>query len=255
MSQPIALITGASSGFGKACAKHFAELGYKLILCARREQRLQQLADSLAVECLNIILDVRDRQAVLTTLSKIPSDWQAIDVLINNAGLALGLDPAHQADLDDWDTMVDTNIKGLTYVTRAILPGMVARNKGHIINIGSIAGNWPYPGGNAYGATKAFVRQFSLNLRADLSGTQVRVTNLEPGLAETEFSLVRFKGDAQKAAQVYQQTMPLLAEDIARAATWVSQQPAHVNINTMEIMPTCQAWGPLAVAKMETTND
>jgi 3-hydroxy acid dehydrogenase/malonic semialdehyde reductase len=172
-------------------------------------------------------------------------------LLVNNAGLALGLEPAHKASLDDWDTMVDTNIKGVMYCTRAILPGMVARSRGHVVNIGSIAGSWPYPGGNVYGASKAFVQQFSRNLRADLLGTQVRVTNIEPGMAETEFSKVRFKGDDEKAHKVYLGAEPLLPEDIADIVVWVSSVPARVNINSVEVMSVCQSWGPLAVHRAE----
>jgi 3-hydroxy acid dehydrogenase / malonic semialdehyde reductase len=248
-----ALITGASSGFGQATARLLAKQGWRVVLCARRIDRLEKLSQDLtqefATESHYFQLDVTDRNAVLAAIEALPEEWKAIDLLVNNAGLALGLDKAHQANLDDWDTMVDTNIKGLTYVTRAVLPLMVERNQGHVVNIGSIAGNWPYPGGNAYGATKAFVRQFSLNLRADLLGTRVRVTNIEPGLAETEFSLVRFKGDSNKADNVYQQVEPLIGDDIAEAVVWCANQPAHVNINSIEVMPTCQSFGPLAVAK------
>jgi 3-hydroxy acid dehydrogenase/malonic semialdehyde reductase len=170
-----------------------------------------------------------------------------VDVLVNNAGLALGLEPAQAADLDDWETMVDTNIKGLMYCTRAILPGMVERKRGHVVNVGSIAGAWPYPGGNAYGATKAFVAQFSRNLRADLLGKNIRVTDVEPGLAETEFSVVRFKGDQERADKVYTGTQPLTGVDIAEIVHWVVSLPAHVNVNSVEVMPTGQAWGPLAI--------
>lgn len=180
----------------------------------------------------------------------IPEEYSKIDILVNNAGLALGLEPAHQADLTDWNRMVDTNIKGLYLMTRKILPGMVERKSGHIINIGSIAGNYAYPGGNAYGATKAFVKQFSRNLRADLLGTQVRVTNIEPGLAETEFSLVRFHGDKDKADNVYKGANPLTAEDIAESVLWAAEQPQHVNINSIELMPTSQAWAALAIDKV-----
>ncbi len=247
----IVFITGASSGFGEACAKQFAAQGAKLILCARREARLEQLAEELAqqTDVLTDSLDVRDKYAIDNFMQQIPQDWLNIDVLVNNAGLALGLESADKASLDDWDTMIDTNIKGLNYMTRAVLPHMVERNKGHIINIGSIAASYAYPGGNAYGATKAYVQQFSRNLRADLIGKNIRVTNIEPGLAETEFSVVRFHGDIDKAQSVYQGTHPLFADDIARTVVWASNQPEHVNINNIEVMPTCQAWGPLAVAK------
>jgi 3-hydroxy acid dehydrogenase / malonic semialdehyde reductase len=243
MSKTI-LITGATSGFGSACARRFAEAGWSLILAGRRGERLEAMRVELgrAVSAA-LTLDVRDRQAVQSALGDLPE----IDVLLNNAGLALGLAPAWQVDLDDWETMVDTNIKGVMYCTRAILPGMVARNSGHIFNIGSTAGNWPYPGGNVYGATKAFVQQFSRNLRADLLGTRVRVTNLEPGMAETEFSRVRFKGDDQLAAKVYDRAEPLLPPDIAEIVFFVANLPPHINVNALEVMPVHQAWGPLAV--------
>lgn len=245
MTTTTVFISGASSGFGEAIARGYAAKGYQLILAARRYQRLQQLAEQLEVPCHIIELDVRDQAAVQEAIEQIPQPFQHIDILVNNAGLALGLNPAHQVDLEDWDTMIDTNIKGLTYLTRAVTPGMVERMKGHVVNIGSIAGNWPYPGGNCYGASKAFVKQFSLNLRADLSGTGIRVTNIEPGLAETEFSVVRFKGDQQKADKVYQGHEPLVAEDIAEAVLWATALPQHVNINRIEVMPTCQSFGPL----------
>jgi hypothetical protein len=243
------LITGASSGFGAACARMFAEKGERLILAARRESRLRKLAAELAgkSEIHVVTLDVRDCEAVRTTLESLPPPFREVEVLVNNAGLALGLERAHEARLEDWEEMVDTNIKGLMYCTRFILPGMVERNRGHIVNIGSVAGNWPYPGGNAYGATKAFVEQFSRNLRADLLGTGVRVTCISPGMAETEFSLVRFKGDEEKAARVYAGVKPLTADDIAEIVSWVTSLPSHVNINNVEVMPVQQAWGPLAV--------
>ncbi|MCG8051199.1 MAG: SDR family oxidoreductase [Candidatus Thiodiazotropha endolucinida] len=243
------LITGASSGFGEACARRFSEAGDDLVLCARRMDRLQALNDELSGNSEVVIqtLDVTDPQAVEGFLEALPEASREIDVLVNNAGLALGLQPAHEADLQDWQTMVDTNIKGLMHMTRLILPGMVQRRRGHIINIGSVAGSWPYPGGNAYGATKAFVQQFSRGLKADLVGTPLRVTNIEPGLAETEFSLVRMKGDTQQAADVYQGTQPLTGPDIAEIVYWVTALPPHVNINALEVMPVCQAWSPFAV--------
>ena len=245
----IILITGATSGFGEACTRRFAEEGWRLVLVARRKERLKTLQKKLGGETsVNIVpLDVRNREAVIKELSNLPEKFSDVDVLVNNAGLALGLEPAHKADVSDWDAMVDTNIKGLTYCTRAVLPGMVARNRGHIVNIGSVAGDWPYPGGNVYGATKAFVKQFSLNLRADLFGTPIRITNIEPGLAETEFSVVRFKGDCEKAAKVYEGTQPITAEDIAEMIYWVATLPAHININRLEVMPTCQTWAPFAI--------
>lgn len=242
-------ITGASAGFGAACARIFAEEGNRLILTARRTDPLLALQQELGgrAEVHVIPLDVRDRVAVKEAVESLPERFRDIDVLINNAGLALGLEPAHRVDLDDWETMVDTNIKGLMYCTRTILPGMVERNRGHIVNLGSVAGTWPYPGGNAYGGTKAFVEQFSLNLRCDLLGTRVRVTCIQPGMAETEFSRVRFKGDERLAAQVYRDTEALTADDIAETIHWVVIRPAHVNINTLELMSIDQAWSPFAV--------
>ena len=243
------VITGASSGFGAACAHAFAKLGWKLVLTARRSEVLGRLQQELApLTAVHIItLDVRDRDAVSAAFSSLPPAFAEVDLLVNNAGLALGLEPAHKASLDDWDTMVDTNIKGVMYCTRSLLPGMVARNRGQVVNIGSVAGSWPYPGGNVYGASKAFVQQFSRNLRADLLGTAVRVTNIAPGMAETEFSKVRFKGDDEKAQRIYAGTEPLLPEDIADIVVWVSSVPARVNINSVEVMSVNQSWGPLAV--------
>ena len=248
MKQTI-FITGASSGFGAACARIFAREGNRLVLVARRIAPLIELQEELSASCEThiISLDVTDRVSVQLAVETLPERFREIEVLINNAGLALGLEAAHRVDLDDWDTMVDTNIKGLMYCTRFILPGMVARNSGHIVNISSTAGEWPYPGGNVYGGTKAFVTQFSRNLRSDLLGTGVRVTCIQPGMAETEFSTVRFKGDEEKAAQVYAGTTPLTAEDIAETVEWVVSRPAHVNVNTMELMCVDQAWGPFAI--------
>lgn len=238
------LITGATSGFGKACAEYFAAQGWQLILTGRRHERLEQLQQQLGGAVRQIItLDVRDRDQVFEQLGSLTD----IDVLLNNAGLALGLEPSWEVSIDDWDTMVDTNIKGLMYCTRALLPQMVTRNSGHIINIGSTAGSWPYPGGNVYGGTKAFVKQFSRNLRSDLLGSKVRVTNVAPGMAESEFSDVRFKGDTEQAAKVYQGTEALRPEDIAETVFWIVNRPAHVNINAIEMMPVDQAWGPFAV--------
>lgn len=242
-------ITGASSGFGAACARLFARAGGRLVLAARRMEPLQALREELhgQAEIHTVQLDVRDRRAVEQVVTTLPEPFSAIDILVNNAGLALGLEPAHQASLDDWDTMIDTNIKGLTYCTRCILPGMVARNRGHVINIGSTAGAWPYAGGNVYGGTKAFVEQFTRNLRTDLQGTMVRATCIAPGMAETEFSDVRFKGDTARAAKVYAGSTPLTAHDVAAIILWVADQPPHVNINTMEVMCVDQSWAPLAV--------
>jgi 3-hydroxy acid dehydrogenase/malonic semialdehyde reductase len=242
-------ITGATAGFGKACAMRFAAEGHNLIVAGRRTERLSELASELKgkIEIYPLTLDVQNREDVLRAIETLPVQFQEIDILVNNAGLALGLSPAHAAELDEWEQMVDTNIKGVLYCTRAVLPGMVARNRGHIINIGSVAGSSPYPGGNTYGATKAFVAQFTKNLKCDLFGTAVRVTNIEPGLAETEFSLVRFKGDTERAKKTYANAQALRAEDIAEAVYWVTTQPAHVNINSIEMMPTCQAWGAFGV--------
>jgi 3-hydroxy acid dehydrogenase/malonic semialdehyde reductase len=245
----IVLVTGASAGFGTAIARRFAQDGARIIAAGRRADRLQALAQALGEErVLPLVLDVRDSAAVAAAVAGLPADWAEIDLLVNNAGLALGLEPAQRATLSDWETMIDTNTKGLVAVTHAVLPGMVARNRGHVVNIGSTAGEWPYPGGNVYGATKAFVRQFSLNLRADLFGTAVRVTDVEPGLVGgTEFSQVRFGGDAQKAAAVYDKAEPLLPEDIADTVFWVASRPARVNINTVQLMPVSQSFGPLRV--------
>ena len=242
------LVTGASAGFGEAIARRFAADGAKVIMAARRLDRLKTIATELGDRTLPVAFDVADRDAVEKALGNLPEPFRAIDVLVNNAGLALGLNPAQSADMADWQTMIDTNINGLVYCTRSVLPGMVERGRGHVINLGSIAGRYPYPGGNVYGATKAFVKQFSLNLRADLLGTKVRVSNIEPGLCGgTEFSTIRFKGDDQKAASVYEGTEPLLADDIAEAVHWVATLPPHVNINAIEMMPVCQAFAPLAV--------
>jgi 3-hydroxy acid dehydrogenase/malonic semialdehyde reductase len=244
----IVFVTGASAGFGAAIARRFIADGARVIATARRLDRLQSLREELGERLLPLELDVRDGAAVQRVVAGLPPEF-AVDVLVNNAGLALGLNPAHQADLDDWERMVDTNIKGLMYCTRAILPGMVERDRGHVVNLGSVAAEYPYPGGNAYGGTKAFVRQFSLNLKADLLGTRVRVSEIEPGMADTEFSLVRFAGDAEKARAVYAGTQPLSAEDIADTVHWIVSRPAHVNINTISLMPTCQAFSPFAVKR------
>lgn len=245
----IVLVTGASAGFGAAIAARFVHAGHRVIAAGRRLDRLQALAEELGTDrVLPLVLDVRDRAAVAAAVASLPAAWAEIDVLVNNAGLALGLEPAQSADLDNWDTMVDTNVKGLMYMTRAVLPGMVARDRGHVIHISSTAGTYPYPGGNAYGASKAFVHQFALNLRADLLGTAVRVTDLAPGMVGgTEFSTVRFKGDGARAGKIYEGADALTPDDIAEAVHWVATLPARVNVNHLEIMPVCQSFGPLAI--------
>ncbi len=246
----IVFVTGVTSGFGEAIARRFAKDGVHLVGTGRRIDRLQSLRSDLGDRFLPLMLDVRDRAAVESTIAGLPDHFRSIDILVNNAGLALGLDSAQKANVDDWDQMVDTNCKGLMYCTRAVLPGMVERDRGHVLNIGSTAGEWPYPGGHVYGASKAFVHQFSLNLRADLVGTAVRVTNIEPGMSGgTEFSQVRFKGDVDKAKAVYEGVQPLTADDVADAVYWAATRPGHVNINTIQLMPVCQAFGPLAVKR------
>jgi 3-hydroxy acid dehydrogenase/malonic semialdehyde reductase len=244
------LVTGASSGFGSAIAERFVADGDRVVALARRPDRLAELAGRLGDRVHTVLLDVRDRDAVARAIGELPAEFAEPDVLVNNAGLAEGLEPAQNADLDDWDHMVDTNCKGLTYLTRAVLPGMVRRGRGHVVNIGSVAGNYPYPGGNVYGATKAFVRQFSLNLRSDLHGTGVRVSCVEPGLSGgTEFSVVRFHGDADRAAAVYEHTEALTAVDVAEAVAWATNLPAHVNINVIELMPVVQSFGGFRIAR------
>ncbi len=248
----VAFVTGASSGFGAAIARRFAKDGMRVVATARRIEKLTPLKQEFGDSIFPATLDVRDRLQVESIVAGLPAEFAAIDVLVNNAGLSLNLEPAYKVPIEDWETMVDTNIKGLLYCTRLILPGMVARGRGHVVNIGSVAAMYPYPGGNVYGATKAFVKQFSHNLRADLLGTAVRVTDVEPGLAETEFSVVRFKGDEQRAASIYKGTRPLTAEDIADAVHWAVTRPVHVNIDTISMMPVCQAFSPLAIYREKT---
>ena len=243
------LVTGATSGFGAASARKFVHEGHRVILTGRREERLSDLTNELGDKACGVTLDVRDRDQVFGLLEQLPAEFQQIDVLINNAGLALGLGGAHEADVDQWETMVDTNIKGLMYLCRAVLPGMSERGGGHVVNIGSVAASWPYPGGNTYGGTKAFVQQFSRNLRTDLLGKNIRVSNIEPGMCETEFSVVRFDGDEEKAGQVYAGMQPLSAEDIAEIVYWTTALPAHINVNQLEVMPVAQAWSPFAVLR------
>ncbi len=246
------LVTGATSGFGNAIARACASKGAKIVITGRRLDRLEALREELGPNLMHTLcFDVRDKEAIGMAISNIPEAFHPIDALINNAGLALNTAPAQDVPLAQWEQMIETNINGLLYMTRALLPDMLARDSGHIINIGSMAGNYAYPGGNVYGASKAFVKQFSLGLRADLLGTNIRVTNLEPGLAETEFSLVRMGGDTEKAQAVYDGTTPLTADDVAQCVTFCLELPEHVNINRMEIMPTCQASGPLAIHRKQ----
>jgi NADP-dependent 3-hydroxy acid dehydrogenase YdfG len=245
----IVFVTGASSGFGAAVARRFSAAGARVVLAARRVERLDELARELPGPTHVVALDVRDRVAVERAVAELPADFAAISVLVNSAGGAFGLEPAQEADLDDWDRMIDTNCKGLVYVTRAVLPGMVARDRGHVVNLGSVAGTYPYPNGNVYGASKAFVEQFSLNLRADLAGKRIRVTNIEPGMAETEFSLVRFKGDADRARALYQGFPALSAEDVAEAVFWCANVPEHVNVNRLELMSVMQSFAGFSVKR------
>lgn len=246
------LVTGATAGFGLAIAERYLREGARVVAAGRREDRLAALVRAHPERCAAAVMDVRERASVDAALAALPPAFRDVDVLVNNAGLALGLEKAHEASWDDWEQMIDTNVKGLAYVTRAVLPGMVARARGHVVNLGSVAATYPYPGGNVYGATKAFVTQLSLMLRADLLGTPVRVTCLEPGLAaETEFSLVRFHGDAERARKVYAGTTPLTAEDVAEVVLWCTTLPEHVNVNRLELMPTGQAFGPMAVHRTE----
>ena len=246
----IVLITGATGDFGRAFARHFAQIGANLLLHGRNQAKLDEIQAELAeypVKTHSLCFDITNAAAMKEAITALPPEWAGIDLLMNNAGGAMGLDKAQNAQLSDWEGMIDTNITALVRLTHAVLPGMVARGRGHIINIGSIAGNWPYPGGHVYCASKAFVKQFSLALRSDLIDTGVRVTDIEPGMVETQFSLKRFKGDAAKASAVYANTTPLTPDDIARSAVWLATQPPHMNVSTIEILPTTQANGPLIV--------
>lgn len=238
-------ITGATSGFGEATARRFAEAGWQLVLTGRRKERLDALCAELSAKTQvhGLVLDVRDRKAMEQAIAGLPAGFDKLRGLVNNAGLALGVDAAQNCSLDDWDTMVDTNIKGMLYCTRLLLPRLIAHGAGAgIVNLGSVAGDYPYPGSHVYGATKAFLKQFSLSLRSDLLGTGVRVTNIEPGLSESEFSVVRFGGDKAKADAVYAGTEPLTPDDIAESIHWTLNQPKHVNINRIQLMATCQAF-------------
>jgi 3-hydroxy acid dehydrogenase/malonic semialdehyde reductase len=247
-SRFVVFITGATSGFGAAAARRYVAAGGKVIATGRREDRLLALQDELGAEnCHIITLDVRDRDAVTKAIENIPAPFDAINIVLANAGLALGLQPAAETDLDDWQTMIDTNISGLVYTVRLLLPGMIERGGGHVVTLGSVAGDYVYPGASVYAATKAFVKHFALAIRSDLQGKNVRVTNIEPGLTETEFSLVRFKGDEDKADNVYARTQAMNADDIAESIFWATSLPAHVNINRIQMMATTQAIGPFDI--------
>ncbi|MEI2577871.1 SDR family oxidoreductase [Scytonema sp. PRP1] len=240
----IVLITGASSGIGAACAKVFANAGAKLILAARRLERLQELVETRhfsSVQFHLLQLDVSDRSAVQSAISTLPPAWSDIDILINNAGLSRGLDKLHEGDIQDWEEMIDTNIKGLLYLTRYVVPGMVKRDRGHVVNIGSIAGHQTYPNGNVYCGTKAAVRAISEGLKQDLLGTPIRVSSVDPGMVETEFSEVRFHGDSDRAKKVYQGVTPLTPDDVADVIFFCVTRPSHVNINEVILMPVDQA--------------
>lgn len=245
----IVLITGATSGIGLACARKFAANGDKLILTGRNEQRLAEIKKELDTAVITLAFDVRNREEAEAQISSLPADWQNIDVLVNNAGLALGLEPEYEGDLDNWGTMIDTNIKGLLIMTRLVVPGMVKRNHGHIINVGSVAGDAAYAGGNVYCATKAAVKALSDGLRIDVADTAIRVTNLKPGLVETNFSNVRFHGDNERAANVYKGIKPLTGDDIADVAVYAANAPAHVQIAEVLILATHQASGSVIVRK------
>jgi len=248
----IVLITGATSGIGLACAKKFAANGDRLILTGRNAQRLAEIAKELTdkgTDVLTLTFDVRDREKAAKYISELPAEWQSIDVLVNNAGLALGLEPEYEGSLDDWETMIDTNVKGLLTMTRIVVPGMVERNRGHIINVGSVAGDAAYAGGNVYCATKAAVKALSDGLRIDVANTAVRVTNLKPGLVETNFSNVRFRGDNERAANVYKGIKPLTGDDIADVAVYAANAPEHVQIAEVLILATHQASGSVIVRK------
>lgn len=243
----IVLITGATSGIGLACARKFAANGDKLILTGRNEQRLAELKEELHAEVITLAFDVRNREKAKTCLKGLPAEWQKIDVLVNNAGLALGLEPEYEGNIDDWETMIDTNIKGLLTMTRLIVPGMVERGRGHVINVGSVAGDAAYAGGNVYCATKAAVKALTDGLRIDVADTAIRVTNLKPGLVETNFSNVRFHGDNDRAANVYRGIKPLTGDDIADVAVYAANAPAHVQIAEVLILATHQASGSIIV--------
>jgi len=247
-SRFVVFITGATSGFGEAAARRYVAAGGKVIATGRRRERLEKLQAELGADKCHIIeLDVRDRVAMEKAIAEIPAPFDAINIVLANAGLALGLQPAAEADLDDWQTMIDTNISGLVYTVRLLLPGLIARGGGHVVTLGSVAGEFAYPGGSVYAASKAFVKHFALAIRSDLQGKNVRVTDIEPGLTETEFSLVRFKGDEGRAAQPYAGTKAMTADDIAETIFWATSLPEHVNVNKIQLMATTQAIGPFDI--------
>ena len=245
----IVLITGATSGIGKSCAELFSKKGYNTILIGRRKKRLISISKKLKNPSLPLQLDVSDKKEVFRTISKLPKNFKKISVVINNAGLAWGVEPAQDADLKKWEAMIDTNCKGLIYMTKAVLPDLIKRNNAHIINIGSVAGTYPYSGGNVYGGTKSFVKQFSLGLKSDLLGTKIRITNIEPGMTNTEFSKIRYSGDKKKADKVYEKMSPLTGLDIAETIYWCVKRPKHVNINSIELMPLQQGFNFFAVSR------
>ncbi len=248
MTEKIVLVTGASSGFGAAIAAHFAEHGWRVIACARRAERLQELAKRFGDRVHAAAFDIRDENAMRAALDALPDEFRNIDLLVNNAGLALGTEPAQHCDLSQWRQMIDTNITALVTLTRLLLPKLIVC-RGAIVNISSISGTYPYKGGNVYGGTKAFVTQFSLGLRTDLHGSGVRVTNIEPGMAETEFTLVRTGGDRDASDTMYRGAHPITSEDIAQTVWWIANLPAHLNINRIEIMPVSQSAAGLQVAR------
>lgn len=249
----IVFVTGASAGIGESTAQAFAAQGANILMCARRAERLEKLAQTLEFEYGVAVhyfqMDVRDQPAVDKAVAGLAPEWQAIEILVNNAGLSRGMDKLPQGLLDNWEEMIDTNVKGLLYVSRAVIPGMVERDRGHVINIGSIAGHEVYPGGNVYCATKFAVRALSKGLRLDLSGTPIRVSEVSPGMVETEFSLVRFHGDAERAGKVYQGLTPLAPDDVADAVVWCATRPLHVNVSEVVVMPTAQASATLVHRK------
>ena len=247
MKGRVAFVSGGTSGIGEACARLFVENGARVVVTGRRQERLDAIARELGDACHARPLDVRDAAQTARAFDDLPAPFAAVDVLVNAAGGAHGLEKAQSANLSDWDEMIASNVTGLVHLTRAALPGMIARGRGHVVNLGSVAGSFPYPGGNVYGATKAFVERFSSNLRADLLGTPVRVTSIEPGMVETEFSVVRFRGDQAKADAVYANMTPLAAADIADLILFAVTRPPHVNVNRLEVMPTDQAFSPFAV--------